>query len=389
MPTPSVCVLRAPGTNCDVETAWAFDTAGAKAERVHLFRLIERPELLDEHQVLCIPGGFSYGDDIGAGVIFSRELRGRLGDAVGRFLQADKLVLGICNGFQVLLKSGILPGGGASWPPGDPLPATLTWNLNGRYTAVWVRLAIESGNNPFLRGLEDIELPVAHAEGRIAVSSPRVLADWESRGQIVMRYKARFKPRGKYDQPTPAFTFDDFRKQLRLVRQMQPMQEIIKMIPGMAENVAAMDPEKDLQRVETMIDAMTPEERDHPETIHATACARIASASRTAPSDVEKLLQNFRAMQGMLQSMSKVGLLNRMGGRDHAPPENLLPFPDNPNGSIANVAGLSDPSGRVLGLMPHPERFLHATQHPQWTRKKLTGEGTGMRIFRNAVEYFG
>lgn len=278
MATPSVCVLRAPGTNCDVETAWAFETAGASAERVHLFRLIERPALLDQYQVLCIPGGFSYGDDLGAGVIFSRELRVRLGDAVGRFLQSDKLVLGICNGFQVLLKAGILPGGAASWPPADPLSATLTWNLNGRYTAVWVRLAVYPGNNVFLRGLHDIELPVAHAEGRIAVNSPGILDEWEERGQIVMRYCVRREAR----------------------------------VPAGAA-----------------IGAGGPGERGE-----------------------------------------------------------LLPFPDNPNGSIANVAGLSDPSGRVLGMMPHPERFLHATHHPQWTRKRLTGEGTGMRIFRNAVEYF-
>src|SRR5580704_13936848 len=111
MTAPRVCVLRAPGTNCDVETAFAFETAGGHPERVHLFRVLEKPELLDDFQVVCVPGGFSYGDDIGAGVIFSRQLRGRLGEALGRFLAADKLMLGICNGFQVLLKAGILPGG--------------------------------------------------------------------------------------------------------------------------------------------------------------------------------------------------------------------------------------------------------------------------------------
>src|SRR5262245_5628625 len=115
MSKPRVCVLRAPGTNCDVETAYAFETAGATAERLHLFRLLESPQTLAQYQVLCIPGGFSYGDDIGAGVIFSRQLRGKLGDGIADFLKADKLVLGICNGFQVLLKAGVLPDGAEGW----------------------------------------------------------------------------------------------------------------------------------------------------------------------------------------------------------------------------------------------------------------------------------
>src|SRR5437899_5915182 len=133
MPTPSVIVLRAPGTNCDVETAYAFQRAGAKAERVHLFRVLERPDLLREFQVLCIPGGFSYGDDVGAGVIFGGQLRSRLAGALCEFLQADKLALGICNGFQVLMKSGVLPDGADRWPPrdGEKPEATLTWNDNG------------------------------------------------------------------------------------------------------------------------------------------------------------------------------------------------------------------------------------------------------------------
>ncbi len=188
---PRVCVLRAPGTNCDVETAFAFETAGGLPERVHLFRLLERPELLDDFQIVCVPGGFSYGDDIGAGVIFSRQLRGRLGEALGRFLAADKLMLGICNGFQVLLKAGILPGGGSAWPPaGEDQPdATLTWNLNGKYTAVWVRLKVEAPGNVFLRGIDEIELPVAHAEGRIVVRSADVLKAWHDQAQIALCYR--------------------------------------------------------------------------------------------------------------------------------------------------------------------------------------------------------
>jgi phosphoribosylformylglycinamidine synthase I len=274
MVSPRVCVLRAPGTNCDVETAFAFETCGGNPERVHLFRLLEQPTLLDDFQIVCIPGGFSYGDDIGAGVIFSRQLRGRLGDAIGRFLQADKLMLGICNGFQVLLKAGILPGGGATWPPSaDQIPdSTLTWNDNGKYTALWVRLGVATPNNVFLRGITGIELPVAHGEGRIVVRDPSVIESWRKNGQITLCYRP-----------------------------------------------------------------------------HDGECPSISAADRDA----------------------------------------LLPFPENPNGSTANIAGLGDPSGRVLGLMPHPERFIHATQHPQWTRRQLSGAGEGLRIFRNAVEYFG
>ena len=155
MASPRVCILRAPGTNCDVETAFAFDSCGARSDRLHLFRLLESPGALDDYQVLCIPGGFSYGDDVGAGVVFGTQLRSHLGDAVGRFLRADKLVLGICNGFQVLLKSGILPCGASGWPPGSSAsrPATLTWNENGRYTALWVHLDVRTSSSVFLRGV--------------------------------------------------------------------------------------------------------------------------------------------------------------------------------------------------------------------------------------------
>ena len=265
MATPRVCVLRAPGTNCDVETAYAFETCGAAAERVHLFRLLEEPSLLKNYEALCLPGGFSYGDDLGAGVVFGSHLQGRLGDTIREFLSRDTLVLGICNGFQVLMKSGILPGGAATWPPQGKPDATLTWNQNGKYTALWVRLKTGSTKNVFLQGIESIELPIAHAEGRIVVRAPEVVETWKKQGQIALRYTGSDPTAGEDD---------------------------------------------------------------------------------------------------------------------------LLPYPVNPNGSLENIAGLGDSTGRILGLMPHPERFLFATQHPQWTRRKLRGEGEGMKLFRNAVAYF-
>src|SRR5262249_52657244 len=255
MATPNVIVLRAPGTNCDVETAFAFERAGARASRVHLFRVLERPAMLRDFQVLCVPGGFSYGDDVGSGVIFAVQLRSRLEGAIGEFLASDKLALGICNGFQVLIKAGVLPGGAETWPPrnGDKPEATLTWNDNGRYTARWVRLVPANSASVFLEGIDEIELPVAHAEGKIALRDEAVLARWRERRQIALLYRAG----------------------------------------------------------------------------------------------------------------------------------------DNPNGSTAGIAALSDPSGRVLGLMPHPERHIFGTQHPNWTRRGTVPEdGAGMRIFRNAVNYF-
>lgn len=264
MPAPRVCILRAPGTNCDHETAFAFEQHGGKSTRLHLFRLLENPQELKNFEILCIPGGFSYGDDIGSGVIFANHLRSKLGEALREFLARDTLTLGICNGFQTLLKAGILPFG-ADAQPDQPLPATLTWNLNGKYTARWVNLRVTSNKNVFLKGITELELPIAHAEGRIAVESNDILKNWIATDQVALRYS----------------------------------------IPG-------------------------------------------------SPAQ-----------------------------------EDLLPAPINPNGSIANIAGLSDPTGRILGLMPHPERFLFGTQHPSWTRRPYQEEGCGTQIFRNAIAYFG
>ena len=276
MAVPRVCVLRAPGTNCDVETAYAFELAGSTADCVHLFQVLENPAVLHKYQILCIPGGFSYGDDLGAGVIFSQHLRGQLSDAIREFVDAEKLILGICNGFQVLIKSGLLPGcvaeqdsGSASQPD-----LTLTWNRNARYTDCWVRLKVASNTCVFLRGLDEFEAPIAHAEGQLVVRDEAVL-------------------------------------------------ERLRGLDGIA------------------------------------VCYWSESAGRQlrSPSDVTRL--------------------------------DVLPESDNPNGSIANIAGLTDSSGRILGLMPHPERYLFATQHPQWTRRDRRGDGDGLALFRNAVTCFG
>src|SRR3989304_9215286 len=170
MPQPQVLILRAPGPNCDEETAFAFELAGAKAERVHINRLLERPGVADQFQILCIPGGFSYGDDVAAGRILANQIRHHLADAMQRFKAAGKLVLGICNGFQVLIKSGLL----LEDDPAQGPPASLVWNDSGRYEDRWVRLAVEGTKSVFLRGIEAMDLPVAHAEGKFVTRNPEV-----------------------------------------------------------------------------------------------------------------------------------------------------------------------------------------------------------------------
>ncbi|HZZ73122.1 MAG TPA: phosphoribosylformylglycinamidine synthase subunit PurQ, partial [Pirellulales bacterium] len=137
---PRVLVLRSPGTNCDVETAYAFEQAGAATVRLHINRLLENPRQFNDYQILVIPGGFSYGDDLAAGRILGNQIRHHLAEELANFKAAGKLILGICNGFQVLLKSpGILLDAD---PAVGGLPATLTWNESGRFEDRWVNLRV-------------------------------------------------------------------------------------------------------------------------------------------------------------------------------------------------------------------------------------------------------
>ncbi len=255
MPTPRVLVLRAPGSNCDAEAQFAFERAGAQAECVHINRLREQPKLLQNYQILVVPGGFTYGDDVAAGKILANQLAHFLGDALRQFRDREKLILGICNGFQALLKAGLLV------PPDDEGPlATLTANASGRFEDRWIYLKATPGRCPFLTGYDLLHVPVAHGEGNFICRESWHLKGLEQAGQVVLRY----------------------------------------------------------------VDEQ---------------------------------------------------------GRPGA-------YPVNPNGSQGAVAGLCDASGRVLGLMPHPERHVLPTQHPRWTRDGLAAEGDGLRLFRNAVRYF-
>ncbi|MBV8076264.1 MAG: phosphoribosylformylglycinamidine synthase I [Planctomycetaceae bacterium] len=249
---PRAIVLRAPGTNCDEETSAAWQLAGADVETWHVGRLLEAPGALDGFQVLTIPGGFSYGDDLGAGRIFATRLGIALEDALHRLHARGGLILGICNGFQVLVRAGLLPGG-----PDDGL-ATLTHNDSGHFESRWVRMVPTPGRSPFLTDADPIELPVAHGEGKFLLADPSALATLEAAGQVVLRYA------DEAGRPTEE-------------------------------------------------------------------------------------------------------------------------YPANPNGSPRAVAGVCDPTGRIFGLMPHPERYVDPLHHPRWTRRASGREPDGLRIFRNAV----
>lgn len=251
---PRVLILRAPGTNCDQETAFAFQTAGGRPDVVHLNRLLENPRLAADYHILAIPGGFSYGDDISAGRIFGNQIRHHLRQCLEEFKDAGKLILGICNGLQILVKSGVLLPDRAD----EPL-ATLTLNDSGKFEDRWVNLRVAGDQCVFLRGIDSLYLPVAHAEGKFVARDEATLRRLDAAGQLVLRY---------------------------------------------------------------------------------------ASES------------------------------------------SLVPYPANPNGAQLNVAGLCDETGRVFGLMPHPERHIDPTHHPRWTRE-IRERGDGLAIFENAVRFFG
>lgn len=184
MATPRVLVLRAAGINCDEETAFGWQRAGALTERVHVNRIMGRPDRLKAYQILTIPGGFSYGDDIAAGAILGNQLARHLGEAIGEFVEGGGLVLGICNGFQVLVRAGLLPG------PDCPVRITLALNESGRYEDHWVRLRAEAPQCAFLPPGETFEMPVGHAEGRVAFSDESALAVLESSNRVALRYVA-------------------------------------------------------------------------------------------------------------------------------------------------------------------------------------------------------
>lgn len=183
MATPKVLILRAPGTNCDAEAAFAFERAGGVIERLHVNQLREKPKRLHTAQILVVPGGFSYGDDVAAGKILAAQLQNYLADVVREFRDADKLILGICNGFQALLKAGVLV------PPDEDGPlATLAHNTSGKFEDRWVNLSVMPNNCPFLKGMSKMYIPVAHGEGNFVCRKEWILQGLAQAGQVVLRY---------------------------------------------------------------------------------------------------------------------------------------------------------------------------------------------------------
>ena len=185
-PTVRALVLRAPGINCDRETAQACRLAGFETELVHINQLLRDPERLLNYHFLVLPGGFSYGDDLGAGTLLAKNLTIHLGNQLQRFVNEGRPVLGICNGFQVLVRAGLLPGAGES---GDFERATLTENVSAQFECRWVTMTAQPGPCIFTRGIKGaIELPVAHGEGQFVFAGN--LARLQANGQVPLVYIA-------------------------------------------------------------------------------------------------------------------------------------------------------------------------------------------------------
>jgi len=249
-----VLILHANGTNRDGDLARAFELAGAKPEVVHLNELRSGSKRWDDYQILAVPGGFSYADTLGAGRLFALDLQVYFSEQVEKFITSGKLVIGICNGFQALVKSGILPELQA-----DQTKATLTFNAQGHFECRWVTLLPLSQNCLWTRGLTDpIYCPVAHGEGQFVLQNADQLKQLRANDQLALGY--------------------------------------------------------------------------------ATADGKLAETQ----------------------------------------------YPFNPNGSISGIAGVCNPQGNVLGLMPHPENHIFAYQHPRWTRGEKGN--LGLRLFENGIK---
>jgi phosphoribosylformylglycinamidine synthase subunit PurQ / glutaminase len=247
-----VLMLRGPGTNRDIDTRIAFQQCSADVDNALVGEIVRGEKRLLDFQVLVVPGGFTYGDDISAGKIMANEIKLKLGEGIGKFVAEGRLVLGICNGFQVLVKTGILPGIKSK----SAQPVTLTNNDSGKFECRWVYLKVnEKSPCVFTKGMDMIYVPIAHGEGKLVAEA------------------------------------------------------------GVAEklNIAVQ----------------------------------------------------------YVDEKGKTG----------------AGYPSNPNGSINDIAGICDASGRIFGLMPHPEDFIRWTQHPRWTRETPRQDLYGLQIFQNAVKW--
>jgi phosphoribosylformylglycinamidine synthase len=263
----SAIVLAGNGTNCEMETAHACRTAGfTTVDIVTVWELVNGDASLDSYDLLCLPGGFLDGDDLGSAKAQAnrflhtavRKTNEPLFKQIIAFIRNGKLMLGICNGFQLMVKLGLLPAIGSSIAQ----QVTLTNNDSGRFEDRWVWLSVNR-ESPcvFTKGISSLYLPVRHGEGKFVPKDREIMDTLRNNNQIVLAY----------------------------------------------------------------------------------------------------------AEAGSLQPTMK--------------------YPENPNGSQLAIAGICDPTGRLFGLMPHPEAFLHRTNHPRWTREQLPEEGAGPKLFKNAYEY--
>jgi phosphoribosylformylglycinamidine synthase len=257
---PRALVLQAHGSNRDLDVIEALILAGADATGIPLNELRMNKTLLSGFTLLVLPGGFSYADALGAGKLLALDLASYLSEEISAFVDSGKPVIGICNGFQALVKSGILPGASFEREEDKGEGATLTFNAQGHFECRWVTLKSVSQTCIWTKGLEDfIECPIAHGEGNFQVGERFPLPAFLTRDQVALAY----------------------------------------------------------------------------------VCADGSPA----------------------------------GGE----------YPFNPNGSVLDIAGICNPPGNVLGLMPHPENHIHPYQHPQWTRG--IRRHSGLALFKNGVKY--
>lgn len=257
---PKILIITGYGVNCEAESQCAWERAGADPRQVHLNDLLENPSQLHDYGALMFIGGFSYADHMGSGHVFALRIKHHLRNELEKFISAGKLIMGVCNGFQVMTKMGLLPGlNGEYFEP----KVALIQNECGEFQNFWVDLKLESQSAcVFTEGLDGISLPIRSGEGKLFTAEPEILSALESSGCVAMRY------------------------------------------------------------------------------------------------------------------------VDRAGNPTQS-------FPANPNGSLSAIAGLCDPTGRIFGMMPHPEAYLFPENHPNWTRRKLSGdlpdEGAGLQLFKNAV----
>jgi len=267
MPKPKAIIVTGYGINCEEETAHAFKKAGAESEIIHINDLIESPKRLNEFQIMAFPGGFSYGDDTGSGNALANRIKNNLKDKLIKFAQKDKLIIGICNGFQILTNLGLVPAINNDYGKRE---VALMHNTTARYECRWINLKNHSEKCIWTRDLESLHCPIAHGEGNF-YAEEKTFSHLKENDQIVFRY---VKP-------------------------------------------------------------------------------------------------------------------------DNSPAKQKFPY--NPNGSMDDIAGICDESGRILGMMPHPERFLYFTNEDGWEKEKekliregrpLPKDGKGLKLFQNAVKYF-